>query len=319
MAEQKNNTLPLIVALLITGGIIGGGAWLLLGGQKSFEINGVPVTLGNDDNVENAPTTTATENNSTTAPTTATGNLPFAPPTQVASGTQIFIDGSTSMVQINTALKSAFESAFSGTRVELAAQGSSNGIEALKNGSVDIAASSRPLTPEESNAGLKSVPIVPDQIALVVGKDNAFRGSVSTSQVMGIFTGQITNWSEVGGANAPIRVINRPPVSGTYTSFKEMVLNGQDVTVGTTLERDETTGLLQQLGTDGIGYATYSQVKDQATVRSIPVDNFFPDQPEYPYQRQLFYVYKEPATPAAQAFIGFIGSPAGQAALNQAQ
>ncbi|MGB0563516.1 MAG: phosphate ABC transporter substrate-binding protein [Spirulinaceae cyanobacterium] len=227
------------------------------------------------------------------------------------------MDGSTSMAQINAALKESFESKYSGTRVEIAATGSSNGIEALIAGDVDVAATSRALNPEEASAGLQTVAVAPDQIALVVGKDNPFKGSLTAQQVADIFTGNITNWSELGGEDAPIRVINRPTVSGTYSSFKEMVLNGQDVTGPgvTTLERDETTGMLQQLGTDGIGYATYSQVVDQATVRTLPVDNVFPGDASYPFERQLLYVYQDPASDAAKAFLGFLGAPEAKSAI----
>lgn len=316
---QKNNTLPLILALLVTGGIIGGGIWLLTGQKRSFEVNGVDVTLGDSDAQEQATSAPEGASPSEASPASTPTASPFPVPTEVASGTQIFIDGSTSMAQLNAALKAAFESQFAGTRVEIAAQGSSKGIEALIAGNVDLAASSRALKPEETAAGLKTFTVKPDQIALVIGKDNPFKGSLSSQQVADIFTGTITNWSEVGGPDAPIRVINRPAVSGTYSSFKELVLNGQDVTGPgvTTLERDETTGMLQQLGVDGIGYATYNQVATQGTVRTLPVNDTFPDQPNYAYQRQLLYVYKEPASEGAKAFLGFVGTPEAQAALEQ--
>ncbi|MEM8640411.1 MAG: phosphate ABC transporter substrate-binding protein [Cyanobacteria bacterium P01_G01_bin.54] len=315
MAE-KNNTLPLILALLVTGGVIAGGFLLLTGGQRQFEINGVDVSIGDSDSPEQDTdsSSAADANSSDTATTSAT---PFPVPTEVASGTQIFIDGSTSMAQINAALKESFEGKFTGTRVEIAATGSSNGIAALIAGDVDVAASSRPLKPEEASAGLKTVVVAPDQIALVIGKDNSFKGALTTQQVADIFTGKITNWSAIGGEDAPIRVINRPAVSGTYSAFKEIVLQGQDV-MGpgvTTLERDETTGLLQQLGTDGIGYATYNQVATQGTVRTLSVDNVFPGDASYPYERELLYVYKDPASDAVKSFLGFLGAPEVQSAI----
>ncbi|MGB0563517.1 MAG: phosphate ABC transporter substrate-binding protein [Spirulinaceae cyanobacterium] len=324
MTQNKNNA-SLILTLLVTGGILGGGFWLLSGPKRAININGVDVSIGTDNADDTAAqnpgsnqTSAATDAPPAVAPNSgAAPNSPFPSPTQVASGTQVFIDGSTSMAQINVALKESFETQFPGTRVELAAQGSSSGIEALIAGTVDIAASSRPLKPEEANAGLKTVVVAPDQIALVVGKDNAFRGSLTPEQVAGIFTGQITNWSAVGGENLSIRVINRPPVSGTYAAFTELALDGQAVTGPgvTTLERDETTGMLQQLGNDGIGYATYNQVAEQSTVRTLPVNNVFPEQPNYLYQRQLVYVYQEPASDAVKAFLGFLGTAAAQNAI----
>ncbi|NJO21347.1 MAG: phosphate ABC transporter substrate-binding protein, partial [Spirulinaceae cyanobacterium RM2_2_10] len=154
---------------------------------------------------------------------------------------------------------------------------------------------------------------------IIVGIDNPFNGTLTTEQVRGIFTGQITNWQEIGGPNATIRVINRPPVSGTHQAFQDIVLDGQPFGNApniTTMPRDETTGMIQQLGTDGIGYATYVQVANQSTARSLLVDGINPRANNYPLQRQLAYVYQEPASDEVAAFLGFVGSPAGQQAVN---
>jgi phosphate transport system substrate-binding protein len=239
----------------------------------------------------------------------------FPSPASVPPNTQVKIDGSTSMVMINQNLKQGFERQFPGVQVETAANGTNNGIQAVLNGEVDIAGVSRSLTPQEEKQGLKALPIASDQIAIVVGVNNPYQGGLTDSQVYGIFTGQITNWSEVGGPNATIQVINRPAVSGTHQAFQEMILQGR--TFGTTpnittLPRDETTGMLQQLGEDGIGYATFTQVVNQQTVRTVPVEGVQPGSVSYPYQRQLYYVYKQPASPAIQAILGYATSPEGQ-------
>ncbi|MFY7802072.1 MAG: phosphate ABC transporter substrate-binding protein [Limnoraphis robusta] len=239
----------------------------------------------------------------------------FPSPASVPPNTQVKIDGSTSMVMINQNLKQGFERQFPGVQVETAANGTNNGIQAVLNGEVDIAGVSRSLTPQEEKQGLKALPIASDQIAIVVGVNNPYQGGLTDSQVYGIFTGQITNWSEVGGPNATIQVINRPAVSGTHQTFQEIILQGR--TFGTTpnittLPRDETTGMLQQLGEDGIGYATFTQVVNQQTVRTVPVEGVQPGSVSYPYQRQLYYVYKQPATPAVQGILGYATSQEGQ-------
>jgi phosphate transport system substrate-binding protein len=84
------------------------------------------------------------------------------------------------------------------------------------------------------------------------------------------------------------------------------------------MERDETTGMLQQLQMTGIGYATAAQVENQQTVRIVPINNLNPSQPAYPYQRTLFYVYKNPSNPAVTAFLGFLNSPEAQTAIQSA-
>lgn len=245
--------------------------------------------------------------------------LVFTPPTSVPAGTAVSIDGSTAMVTINQNLKSGFESKFPGTTVNARATGTDNGIQAVLGGQADIAAISRPLTPQEQNQGLVAVPVASDQIALVVSAENPYRRGLTSDQVRGIFTGQITNWSEVGGPNATIRVLNRPPVSGTHQVFQELALDGQNFGNTpniTTLPRDETTGMLRDLNRDGIGYATYAQVANQQTVRVVPIDGVTPEAANYPYQRQLSYVYKTPVTPEIQAFLGYVTSPEGQQALS---
>ena len=81
------------------------------------------------------------------------------------------------------------------------------------------------------------------------------------------------------------------------------------------MDRDATTPMLRELGSDGIGYATYDQVKNQQTVRAVAVDGATPAFSSYPYQRQLYYVYKNPPSEAVKAFLGYVFSPQGQQAV----
>jgi len=249
------------------------------------------------------------------------GNLAQRFPRQasVPAGTTISIDGSTSMVLINEALKTSFLNTYPGSVVNTAATGSDNGIQALLGGSVNLAAISRPLTAAEQSQGLEAVPVARDRIAIVVGASNPFRRSLSSSQLQQIFRGEISNWSSVGGPNRPIRVLNRPSVSGTNQAFRELVLGGADFGKTpniTTLDRDATTPLLRLLGSDGISYATFDQVADQQTARVIAIDGSMPDADSYPFQRSLFYVYRKPIDPAVNAFLGFALSADGQSRIN---
>jgi phosphate transport system substrate-binding protein len=251
------------------------------------------------------------------AQTTTTTTGAFSLPTTVASGTTVKIDGSTSMVTINQNLKNGFEKQFPGTKVDAVGNGTDKGIQDLLAGKVDIAGASRPLTAQEQSQGLKAVTVTQDAIALIVGKTNPFNQGLTSSQVADIFQGKITNWSAVGGPTATIRVINRPVVSGTHQAFQELVLKkgnfGTTPNI-TTLKRDATTPLIQALGTDGIGYATFSQA-NQKTVRVLAIDGLTPDGSSYPYQRSLYYIYKDPANVGVQAFLGYATSPQGQQAL----
>lgn len=242
----------------------------------------------------------------------------FPLPTTVASGTTVKIDGSTSMVTINKNLKNGFEKQFPGTKVETNGNGTDKGIEDILAGKVDIAAASRPLTAPEQSQGLKSVTITQDAIALMVGKANPFNQGLTSSQVADIFQGKINNWSAVGGPSVTIRVINRPVISGTHQIFQELVLKGANFGTTpniTTLPRDATTPLIQALGIDGIGYATFAQAANQKTARVLSIDGLAPNAGSYPYQRSLYYIYKDPANVGVKAFLGYATSPQGQQVL----
>lgn len=303
--SQKNETAVLVLALIITAALLAAGFWWFTRNQGS--------------NIVSTPqdATPKPSSNSNQPPTTTAGTFPL--PTTVPAGTSIRIDGSTSMVQINQALKNSFEKQFPGTVVNTKAGGSDQGVQAVLGGSADVAAISRPLTQQEQSQGLAAVPIARDAIAIVVGNNNPFRKGLTSSQVVGIFQGQITNWSAVGGPAAQIQVINRPPFSGTHQAFRELVL--QKGTFGTTpniktLQQDATTPLLRELGANGIGYATSSQVENQQTVRAVAVDGLTPEAANYPYKRDLEYAYKQPASVQVQAFLGYATSPQGQQAVS---
>lgn len=318
--SQKSGGPPPIVYILIVLIILGGGYWFLFRRQSQTQ----PAAVS-----ENNPNTTAAtgtpNSNSNTAPNTAPANIAslsnFQLPESIPNNTTVTIRGSTSLVAVNESLKTGFQSQFPGTQVVTSASGSSNGIQALLNGDADLAAVSRPLTPEEQNQGLVAVPIAKDAIALVVGVGNPYAQGLTAEQVVGIFSGQITNWSQIGGSDKPIRVLNRPPVSGTRQAFQEIVLNGGDFGNTpniTTLERDATTPMLRDLGDNGIGYATADQILGQTTVRPVAVNGLTPTAEQYPYTRTLYYVYQDPPSPTVSAFLGYVGSPQGQQAIANA-
>ena len=219
------------------------------------------------------------------------------------------------MVLINQALKNGFMQQFPGTQVLTNAQGTNLGIKDLLAGKIDIAAISRPLFPQEIAQGLATVTVSQDAIAIVVGINNPFRRGLTQAQVRGIFQGEITDWSTINDRSGTIRVINRPAISGTHQTFRKLVLqeknfgNTPNITV---MERDATTPILQALGADGISYATYAQVANQRTVRTVAVDGLTPEAANYPYQRTLYYAYRQPPSPQVQAFLGYMSSPLGQ-------
>lgn len=252
---------------------------------------------------------------------TATPDQPPAP--ALKEPARLKLDGSTSMVVINKALSIGYQQKYPGSSVTYSANGTSNGIAALLRGEVDIAAASRALNPDEAQQGLTATPVAADEIAVVVGVGNPFKEGLTNGQLVDIFSGRVTNWSEVGGPPQPLTVINRNPASGTYQFFREVVLSGGPFGSGpniTTLSRDETTPLLRALGTTGIGYATATQVTNQKTVRVVPINGAMPgagEQSDYPLQRSLYYVYRGQSSPQVQSFLEYALSEDGKKAIRR--
>jgi phosphate transport system substrate-binding protein len=240
--------------------------------------------------------------------------------TCLPSDTKLRINGATSMAQINAKFKDLIGVKCTGTNIEIAADGTDVGIAKLTAGTVDIAAVSRPLTAPEQAQGLVATFVKADAIAIMVSKENPFKLGLTTSQLADIFKGNITNWSAVGGQSGTIRVINRPTISGTHDAFQELILKGSQFGTApniTTYPTDETTPIIQKLKADGISYASYAQAKGQRGVSIVSIDGLNPDSPNYSHKRQLFYVYKQPMSPAVKTFLAFINSTDGQQAINQ--
>lgn len=316
--KQKNETIVLILSLLVIAGILGGGYWWFT--QQSNGGNSPSV----DTNQSPTPNETMSSTDPLSAPPSPSDVPTFDEPQSVPSGTTVRIDGSTSMARINEVLKKSFEERYPGTSVVTNTNGSNNGIKDLLAGKIDLAAISRPLTAQEQEQGLVAIPVAKDAIALIVGDNSLFpRGtSLKQDQIVGIFQGTITNWSAVGGKPGTIRVINRPAESGTYSVFRDLVLQGDNFGQSpniTSWPKDETTPIMRDLRTDGISYATYAQVRNQKTVRIVPVDNQTPNNENYPYTRTLSYVYKKPESKTIEYFLGYTGSPTGQSVIATAQ
>jgi ABC-type phosphate transport system substrate-binding protein len=246
--------------------------------------------------------------------------LTFPAPGAVESGTIVKVDGSTSMALINQTLKQQFEQKFAGTQVQIAQNGGDASLKAVLEGRVDVAAIGRPLTSAEKAQGLVEIPVARNKLAIIVGEQNPFEGSLTLDQFAQIMRGEITDWSQVGGAPGPIRVIDRPNsdtrlVFGRYPFFPQ----GLQVMAGAiTLEQDTPEAVLQALGANGISFATAPQVLNQAGVKTIPMYSVKPEDPRYPFSQTFYYVYKGPQpSPAVQAFLGFATTPESQQAIGQ--
>jgi phosphate transport system substrate-binding protein len=248
----------------------------------------------------------------------------FPMPSSVPDGSTVKLDGSPSLTVTNAALKQQFEQQFSGAKVELAATGIDGALQALLDGKLDVVAIGRSLTPDEIARGLRAAPMGREKIALIVGKENPFRGDISFSQFAKIFRGEITDWSELGGAAGAIRVVDRPDSNDTRQSLSQYkVFRDGTFATGanaTKVTADDIDTTVQALGKDGISYAIANQVFDRADVHIVSMHKTLPNDPRYPYSQPKGYVYdSQKASPAAQAFLGFAASPTGQEIASNAK
>jgi len=253
----------------------------------------------------------------------ATEDPSFPLPQTVENGTTVRIDGSSSMTPTNQSLKESFEKQFSGTKVELAANGTDSALKALQDGKIDIATINRGLTPAEKAQGLEQVRVRREKIAIIVGTNNPFKGSLTSKQFAKIFRGEITDWSELGGPSGKIRFIDHPATSETreslrgYPAFKtDKFATGS---TATQLADDNTAEVVKQLGKDGISYVMVNQISKLQDVRSLKLHNTSPDDARYPFSQPFVYVYKKNPSLGIAGFLGFATAKPGIQAVEQAR
>ncbi|OKH36033.1 hypothetical protein NIES2119_18760 [[Phormidium ambiguum] IAM M-71] len=265
----------------------------------------------------------ASEKNPVILAQTPNNTNPISLPKTVKSGTKVRIDGSSSTATFNQALKQRFEKEYPGTQVNIGYRGTNAALNSLRKGQIDIAAIGRPLTDKEKAQGLVAVPLPRTKIAVVVGPKNTFKGSITDVQFARIFRGEIRDWSRIGGKRGRIRMIDRPINSDTrqalrkYPVFRNRPFRSGSNTVR--LSQDNTTALLNILGTNGIGYTISNQVVNRPNARIVLMHKVSTNDPKYPFSQPVFYVYRRNnPSAAALAFIGFANAPGGQQVVKAA-
>lgn len=221
-------------------------------------------------------------------------------------------------------------------RVDIAAHGSGTGFVALKNGSAELAASSRPIKDSEALelaalGDLKSRQaeqvIALDGLAIILHPDNPL-GALRTEQLAQVFAGEITTWEALGGRGGAIHLYARDDKSGTYDTFKELVLTANGKSLAAGAQRFESSERLSDAVSqdrNGIGFIGLPYIR-QAKALAIAAGDSQPMAPsvtliateDYPLSRRLF-LYSKPnePNPWAQALVAFAHSPRGQAIVEQ--
>lgn len=243
---------------------------------------------------------------------------PSAAGTETTASGTVSMNGSTSMKKLVEASCEAFNAKYPSIKAEGQFTGSGSGLEAVANGSADIGNSSRALSEEEKANGLVENIVAIDGIAVVVDNANTV-ASLTKQQLADIYTGKITNWSEVGGSDGSIVVIGREAGSGTRGAFEE-ILEIEDKCVYAQ-ELDQTGAVLTTVSStpNSIGYVSLDVLND--TVKAVSIDGVEPTVENikagtYSLQRPFVMATKgeiSAQNEAVQTWFEFMNSEEGQA------
>lgn len=236
------------------------------------------------------------------------------------SGT-IAMAGSTSMEKLANAAAEVFMEKYPEVLVTAEFTGSGAGIEAVTGGSVDIGNSSRALKDDEKAAGIVENIVAIDGIAVVVNPANTIEG-LTKDQLISIYKGETTNWSELGGSDEPIVVVGREASSGTRGGFEEL-LEIEDICAYAN-ELDSTGAVIAKVGSTAgaIGYASLDAIDDsvkaleldgvEATADNIKEGSYFLSRPFVMATRGEISEQSE----AVQEFFSFLKSEEGKEVIS---
>lgn len=228
------------------------------------------------------------------------------------SGT-VATDGSTSMEKVIGYLSEAYMKENPNVKVSYNPTGSGSGIQAVSEGRCDIGLSSRDLKDEEKT-NLNETVVAIDGIAIIVNPENPIK-DLTIEQIASLYKGEVKNWNEIGGADAPVVLVGREAASGTRDGFES--ITGTKDLCKYSQELTSTGDVVQTVASNpnSIGYASLAAVKD--TVKALDVEGVTPttetiQNGTYKVQRNFVFVTKKNAelSDAAKAFFEFATSKA---------
>ncbi|MBE6830970.1 MAG: phosphate ABC transporter substrate-binding protein [Ruminococcaceae bacterium] len=240
--------------------------------------------------------------------------------TEQLSG-KLTLNGSTSMAKVCQALGEAFQAKYPDVTVEKSGTGSGDAAKAVSAGTALIGDLSRKMKDEEKPEDYEIVQIAIDGIAIAVNKDNKVNG-LTSEQISKIFTGEITNWKDVGGDDAKITVLGREAASGTRDGFESIFKVEKKCKYAA--ELSSTGEVVTKVGSDkgAIGYVSLDSVND--TVKAVDVDDVKANEENivngsYKAQRPFIEIYKKGTdSDLVKAWFEFIKSSEGQDVIKKA-
>jgi len=254
--------------------------------------------------------------------------LMFALGVSNAHADRLVIKGSDTLgAKLVPQLAEQFKAQHSGTTFDIAAEGSTTGIAAIIDGTAEIGMSSRRAKSSEVGAAaakgrtMKPVIVAYDGIAVIVNSGNPVK-SLTKKQVEQIFTGDVTDWSAVGGSGGKISIYTRNTSSGTYSEFKELAMKKRDY-AGSSQKMAGNEQIAAEVGKNpnGVGYVGMAYTKASG-IKVVSIDGATPSvksvqDHSYPYWRPTFYYTNGDPSGLAKQFVDFTLSSAGQKIVAQ--
>lgn len=274
-----------------------------------------------------APLTTSFTVLSTTAAmvqSTRTQSALAATGMTVAKGTKIRIHSSNSMVAMNEALRNKFATQFAGSSVNLSQTSATKALENVLAGQADLAAIGRPLTEQEKAQGLVASIVGRDKIAVVVNPQNSFTKDLTIPKFARLFRGEITDWSQLGGAKDKITFVDRTnsdtrQALASYPAFKNAPLESGKNAIK--LEDTSLNALISSLKGSAVSFLPANQTRRNDKLRTLTMDGVLPTSPLYPFSQPLYYVHKPDANGGmsnpVKVFLSFLGTEVGQSTIRQ--
>jgi len=230
---------------------------------------------------------------------------------------KLVLTGSSTVAPLVGEIAKRFEKLHPDVRVDVQTGGSSRGIADAKRGTADIGMASRALKPEETDLAAHTIAM--DGVGVIVHRDNPVQ-ALTDEQVMAIYTGRVSNWSEVGGVGAPITVVNKADGRATLEVFlKHFGLASPDIKASVIIG-DNQQGIRTVAGdVNAIGYVSVGAADHEigrgVPIRLLPMDGVEATTANvrngsFPMSRPLNLVTYGSVSPLAQAFIDFARSSA---------
>src|SRR5467141_2370671 len=199
-----------------------------------------------------------------------------------AKADRLVIKGSDTLgAKLVPQLAEQFKAQTPGTTIDIAAEGSTTGIAAITDGTAQIGMSSRRAKPAEISAAsgkgvnMKPTIVAYDGIAVIVNSANPIKG-LTKKQVEQIFTGDVTDWSAIGGSGGKISIYTRNTSSGTYSDFKELAMKKRDYAGGSQkMAGNEQIAAEVGKNSNGVGYVGMAYTK-AGGIKVLPVDGVVP-------------------------------------------